>query len=162
MTQADLFGPGGVTHALTLWEPWAHAILYLGKDVENRPWATKFRGRIAIHASVRKPKMEDVRSVLALAGRSIEADGMPIFHLGCIVGTVEVVGCIRNSSSPWAFRDGRSHHILVHDPRPLEKPIPVRGALGLWKLPEGWENGIDPSWNAWSGRGRRVDNEDQS
>src|SRR5262245_22156707 len=37
--------------ALSVRQPWAHAIIYGGKDVENRSWTTAVRGTIAIHAS---------------------------------------------------------------------------------------------------------------
>lgn len=42
--------------ALTLWQPWAHAIAHLGKRVENRPWPPPremIGKRIAIHAGAR-------------------------------------------------------------------------------------------------------------
>ena len=35
---------------LSVRQPWAWAIIHGGKDVENRNWDTKFRGRLAIHA----------------------------------------------------------------------------------------------------------------
>lgn len=36
--------------ALTVKQPAAWAIFHRGKDVENRPWATKYRGPLLIHA----------------------------------------------------------------------------------------------------------------
>lgn len=39
--------------ALTVWQPWAASIAWLGKDVENRPWPVPrtVTGDIAIHAA---------------------------------------------------------------------------------------------------------------
>jgi hypothetical protein len=37
--------------ALSLIQPWADAVLFLGKTIENRRWNTNFRGRFLIHAS---------------------------------------------------------------------------------------------------------------
>ena len=37
--------------ALSIRQPWAWMILYAGKDIENREWPTRFRGRVLIHAS---------------------------------------------------------------------------------------------------------------
>ena len=37
--------------ALSLRQPWLHAVLHLGKDVENRTWRSGFRGRVVLHAS---------------------------------------------------------------------------------------------------------------
>jgi hypothetical protein len=37
--------------ALSVIMPWPWLILYGGKDIENRSWETRYRGRILIHAS---------------------------------------------------------------------------------------------------------------
>ena len=37
--------------ALTIKQPWVHAILHEGKDIENRSWQRDFRGSLALHAS---------------------------------------------------------------------------------------------------------------
>ena len=33
--------------------------------------------------------------------------------------------------SPWAMPD--HHHLVLEDPRPLARPIPAKGRLGLWR-----------------------------
>lgn len=35
---------------LTFIQPWASAIAFAGKDIENRTWRTHYRGPLAIHA----------------------------------------------------------------------------------------------------------------
>ncbi|RZJ91586.1 MAG: ASCH domain-containing protein, partial [Chryseobacterium sp.] len=37
--------------SLSIKQPWASLIASGIKDIENRTWATKYRGRIYIHAS---------------------------------------------------------------------------------------------------------------
>ena len=37
--------------AISIRQPWASLILKCGKDIENRSWPTKFRGRILVHAA---------------------------------------------------------------------------------------------------------------
>lgn len=42
--------------ALSVRQPWTHAIIHFSKDIENRSWQAinrglRFRGRIAIHAA---------------------------------------------------------------------------------------------------------------
>lgn len=37
--------------ALSIRQPWASLILKAGKDIENRCWQTKVRGRVLIHAA---------------------------------------------------------------------------------------------------------------
>jgi hypothetical protein len=37
--------------ALSIKQPWVHAILHEGRDIENRSWRRNFRGWLALHAS---------------------------------------------------------------------------------------------------------------
>ena len=37
--------------ALTIKQPWASLIAHGVKDIENRTWKTKYRGKILIHAA---------------------------------------------------------------------------------------------------------------
>ncbi len=38
--------------ALSLWQPWAHAVVHLGKRIENRQWrGCSYRGPFLIHAA---------------------------------------------------------------------------------------------------------------
>jgi hypothetical protein len=39
--------------AMSIKQPWVHAILHEGKDIENRSWQRSFRGWVAIHASAK-------------------------------------------------------------------------------------------------------------
>lgn len=51
---------------------------------------------------------------------------------GAIVGSVEIVDCVRNAKSKWAIR-GQWHWIL-RNPRVLTKPIPFKGKLGFIRV----------------------------
>ena len=115
--------------ALTVKNPWAYCILYCGKDVENRAWYTSYRGVLFIHAS-KKDNMSD-------AAADVIADTKFDYGLmqktnGCIIGTVTIVDCIRNSKSKWADKDMR--HWILANPVLLSNPFPARGRLGLWEL----------------------------
>jgi hypothetical protein len=44
---------GAIVKAISLSQPWASAIALDLKSIETRSWQTKYRGRIAIHASAR-------------------------------------------------------------------------------------------------------------
>ena len=105
--------------ALTIRQPWASLIMAGIKDVENRSKPTHFRGTIAVHA-----------------GKGVSAEGMTAHgHLiedypaGAIIGTVDIVGCVRDSGSEWAM-DGCWHWILAN-PRPCA-PVPAQGELSFW------------------------------
>lgn len=47
----NTLGPICSMKALSIKQPWLHAILTEGKRIENRTWQTKHRGWIALHAS---------------------------------------------------------------------------------------------------------------
>ena len=42
---------------------------------------------------------------------------------------------VEEMCSPWAMRDHR--HLVLANPRPLPRPIPARGMLGLWRPDDG-------------------------
>ena len=109
--------------AISIRQPWAFAILHLGKDVENKLMRTHYRGRILIQASL-KVEREEARKL------KLNPDELPT---GAIVGSVEIVDCTRNSKSKWAIRS--QWHWLLKNPRPLAKPIPLKGRLGFIRVP---------------------------
>lgn len=111
---------------LTIKQPWAWAIFHGGKDIENRSWATQVRGPVAIHAAATKPDPEDVERLRKTMKRKVP-DELPT---GVILGLVEIVDCVTNTSSPWAEK-GQVHFVLK-SPRPLEHPVPAKGGLGFW------------------------------
>ena len=115
-------GQSGALRAISIRQPWAHAILHLGKDVENRPMRTYYRGQILIQASLKVEKEDAVRLKL-------DPDKLPT---GAIVGTVNIVGCAQNSKSKWA-QPGQWHWLL-ENPRALTKPIPLKGKLGFIRV----------------------------
>jgi hypothetical protein len=110
--------------AISIRQPWAYAILHLGKDVENRPWRTRYRRPILIHSSLTVDK--DEASKLKLDPDELVT--------GAIVGSVEIIDCIDNSRSKFAI-PGQLHWILK-SPRYLKTPVPFKGMLGFIQVPE--------------------------
>jgi hypothetical protein len=129
--------------ALSVRAPWWWAILHLGKDIENREWRTAFRGRILLHASrwyVERDVLEDVNCIDGIVRAGMDdllADGNPreVFSRssGCIVGSVEIVGCVTHSDSPWFFG---TYGFQLANPIALPAPIPFKGALGFFDVPD--------------------------
>jgi ASCH domain len=107
---------------LSIRQPWAEAIIRLGKDVENRSWSTRHRGPLLIHASKRA-------EVVICRQLAINPDELVY---GAIVGIVDLVDCVQDSTSTWAEK-GQWHWIL-RNPRRLSDPIPMRGRLGLFEI----------------------------
>jgi hypothetical protein len=110
--------------AISIRQPWAHAILHLGKDIENRRVRRHFRGRILIQASL-KIEHDEARKLKLDPDRLLT---------GAIVGSVEIVDCVRDSKSKWA--NSGQWHLLLKNPRVLVKPIPFKGKLGIFRVPE--------------------------
>jgi hypothetical protein len=111
---------------LTVRLPSAWQLLFDGKDVENRSWATAYRGRLWIHAGKHVPP---------------EVKGHPMaLFAGYVIGSVTLVDCVKDSASPWALSE--SWHWVLADPRPLPNPVPVRGKLKIFPLPAGVADAI--------------------
>jgi ASCH domain len=119
--------------ALSIKQPWAQLIIIGAKDVENRSQRTSFRGRFAVHVSLKPVSYEDLDigaippGLREPAKRAWECNAFA----GRVIGTVELVDCIRDSDSIWAIDD--HWHWVLRDPRPYSKSRPAKGRLGLWE-----------------------------
>ena len=95
--------------ALSIRQPWAWAILNVGKDIENRTWQTGFRGRFLIHAAMGCTPEEYLNAKTQIGeaaapeyhGQGIIFPGLKNMERGGIVGMAEIVDCVAASSSPW-------------------------------------------------------------
>lgn len=128
---------------LTVKQPYASLLVGGVKDVENRSRRISYRGTVLIHAGAR---MHDVVSFLrkrheftveeiAVMTQANEAEENDLF--GCIVGSVEIVDCVQDSTSPWAERG--QWHWVCRNAKVFDHPIRnVKGRLGLW----GWDGDI--------------------
>jgi hypothetical protein len=124
------------TYALSVKQPWALLIVAGYKNVENRSWPTKFRGRIYIHASTSKGDMgPEIADWILRRLDKDKADafsGMmrrPVF--GAIIGEVDIVDCVQNHPSKWSIAG--QYQWVLDRPAYYVQPIPCRGALGLFK-----------------------------
>lgn len=130
--------PNDWVYGLSLWAPWPWAILNLGKDIENRDWETKVRGRILLHQSKNwnaSRVWDEWRAMELMARRTVSRDGLwqqMQETCGCLVGSVEIVGCVSKSESRW-FR-GR-YGFVLRNPLPLPKPIPWTASQRLFHVP---------------------------
>lgn len=121
--------------ALSVRQPWAWLIIHGGKDIENRDWPTKVRGRVLIHAAKGMTRDGYDQATLAVWARWPDmASKIPTPHdieRGGIVGSVEITDCVIASTSPWFF--GRCGFVL-RDPVALSF-VPYRGMLGFFEVP---------------------------
>jgi len=125
--------------ALSLTEPMAWAIFH-GKDVENRRWPTKIRGRVYIHASKGFDKRHyDFIALERVACLLDELLPEPEdFVHGAIIGEVDIVDCVfyppddlPRLHSPWA-KPGQYGFILANAVE-YDKSIPCKGRLRFFE-----------------------------
>ena len=118
------------TPALSIRQPWAWAIIYAGKDIENRTWPTRYRGPVFIHAAKAfDTTPSDARACADEWARQAGIKPPAGFDLGGIIGRAEIIDCVTESASPWFV--GRFGFVLANA-RPLPF-TPCRGALGLFQ-----------------------------
>lgn len=106
--------------ALSIKQPYPHHIFHDGKDVENRDWATRGRGWVAVHAGVSKTELDMDNPQDAAMPR------------GGIVGMMKIVDCVEQMDSSWFF--GRYGFVIgAAFPIPL---VPCKGQLGFFRPPD--------------------------
>jgi hypothetical protein len=138
-----------IINCLSVKNPWAYAILNLGKNIENRTRGTGYRGILYIHSSA-IPDSNAISRVLQIGnslGRvypDLTIEEM-LANTGCILGYVDLVDCVKaiSTSNPWG--ESNCVHWYLRNPVLLKKPVPAKGKLGIWKweVPERWEEIIN-------------------
>jgi hypothetical protein len=118
--------------ALTVKQPWAWAILFAGKDVENRSWSTKYRGPLLIHAGSSRD-----RDAVLPRRRGVAEPNEHV--LGAILGIVDLLDVVEQSRSRWF--SGPFGWILAN-PRPFHSPVTCPGRLSLWTLTPAEERAV--------------------
>jgi len=150
--------------ALSLWQPWA-SLMALGlKRVETRGWYMRHRGPLviaatktwnrdvlkALHDANRPSCIEDDsdwrRMIDRLVGRGVKTLGdLPLGAALCIVNVVDCIPTDRaalslsNDEKAFGSYDPGRFAIITEMVRTFEKPVPCRGAQGLWEFNEGEE-----------------------
>ena len=121
--------------ALSIRQPWANMIFKAGKDIENRDWPTKIRGRVLIHAAkgCTQAECHDALDFAESASGIRYTANLKTIERGGIVGSVEIIDCVSESKSPWFV--GR-YGFVLRDPKPLPFFIPWKGRLGFFDIPD--------------------------
>lgn len=147
--------------ALSVRQPWVHAILHLGKRIENRKWYCHYRGPLLLHVggSVGLGEYEDaVDGMLAMGVIRSPSEVPPRDALprGGLIARARVVACLRPTEGTAARTgsnvytqtrarpnvNGGSWHvpwcfgIVLADVAPLPAFVPYKGCLGLFNVPD--------------------------
>jgi hypothetical protein len=137
--------------ALSIRAPWWWFILYGGKDIENRdrrsPAAVEqYIGPVWIHVGkFWKPAevFDDFCAAEEMQAKSIQQQSEVGLlkdwralepFCGCIVGSVEIVGRVTGSASPW-FQGEVG--LVLRNPVALAAAVPFKGQLGFFNVPPG-------------------------
>jgi len=126
--------------ALTIQQPWASMIASGEKWIENRTWRTSYRGPLATHAG---------KGSKYLTKRELAE-----FETGAVVAVTWLSACVSLSEAQYQHRQQAEskigvswseivNHKYAEGPfcwvleavAMLSKPIPCKGAQGLWVLP---------------------------
>jgi hypothetical protein len=137
--------------AISIKQPWAWAILYAGKRVENRsrevPWSSAIGTTVLIHASAEVTTTEYLDASRFI--RSVTGGYPPdraMIERGGIVGKCRIWGtrtlgqvnrlCNDKGTRDWAFGP-----ICILLDEVVELPfVPCKGRQGLWTVPpELWQ-----------------------
>ncbi len=121
--------------ALSIKQPWLHAILYLGKRVENRSWQLPgdVRGiTVALHARERMSSI-DWKYAERIYGGQIPRDLPSGCLLAIAVFTHEIATREELSLFEQKWYSG-PYCWVIASVRPLETPIMCRGGIGFWQL----------------------------
>lgn len=120
--------------ALTVCQPYAELIARGEKRVENRSWATDYRGLLAIHAGKGTDYMEDE-----------DWQKYPDLAWGAVVAVAYLVNCVRyvargawSHRYPWMLTHQHAEGPIcwvLEDVRRLRQPVSCDGQRGLWSVP---------------------------
>lgn len=150
--------------AISMTQPWATLLAIGANEIETRGWSTRYRGPLAIHAAKNFPaaaralcRESPFRETLASAGYSDERQ----LPLGAIIARAELVEVMSFDASSAELIRARSeegtlppHEVdfgdfsagrfgfVVRGVCKLREPIPARGMLSLWEVPQEVETQI--------------------
>lgn len=124
--------------AVTLWQPYAQAVAAGLKHYETRSWATRYRGPIAIHASI-KPLTKQSQDLTIRYAIPELAYGEIIAYadlVDCVLMTEELIACQNQPELDFGdWRPGRYAWQLENIRLPQQK-TKISGRQGLWNFDE--------------------------
>lgn len=142
----------GMLRVLTVRPPWAWAIAWAGKDVENRIQPTSWRGDVVVLAgktedtdfdpeALGHPRYPQQARLWAAAADPLQqhpSSAAAWLARGAALCVVRLADCHQASpgccESPWAEHGtGWPFHWCFEDLRRLDAPLSARGSLGLPK-----------------------------
>jgi hypothetical protein len=132
---------------LSLFQPWADLVVSGKKIVELRTWAWNgrtngmlmggFRGEFLVHASSKTSSAIRKSGAVtgAIIGKATVVDVVEYVDLEDFLADKER-HLVDSYFSDWHFRRGRAAGFILRDALQFRKPIPFKGSLGFFEVPE--------------------------
>ena len=117
--------------AISIQQPWAWCVVKDYKPVENRTWQTSYRGPLLIHAGKHFDRFGYDEIVRRFPEVPLPTPGQ--FDCGGIVGSVELIACVRFDSSPWFSGQPFGWRFKCAQTIPF---VPYIGRQGLFDVPD--------------------------
>ena len=138
---------------ISLWEPWASAMVLGYKSWETRSWSSSYRGPLAIHAAKNTSAIKD-GTPAEMEADALELCGVKIvfpatWPLGSIICVVDLYDCVRTEDAkPSKLEEMMGNYMperFAWQTRNLRKvkPYPFSGMQGLKPLPEEVEKALE-------------------
>lgn len=109
--------------SLAIKQPWATAIIYFGKDIENRTWNTKYRGIFDVHSS------KEIDKNAPQWVWDLVKNHYSLKWTGGIIGQIELVDVVTKSESKWF---NGPYGFVLKNPKPMMF-LKQKGQLGFFK-----------------------------
>jgi activating signal cointegrator 1 len=133
---------------LTIRQPNATLVVGGYKPIETRPWQTKYRGPLVIHAAAAIPSyLQELcrKRPHCTALREMGYAKISQLPLGAAVGMVQLIDCIQvtpENQAEWRDADGWPINTdlwrwlwVLEDPKRFREPVPLIGRQRLWPYP---------------------------
>lgn len=122
--------------ALTLRQPWAWLVIHGWKNIENRTWNTRFRGRFWVHTSKAHLESDYARAwdVCTQMGVNLPHYSSCVYQCGGIIGAATLATVLpREDVGDWKFQG--QYGFVLEDRQPTAF-VECKGALNFWTIPE--------------------------
>lgn len=121
--------------AITIKNPYSYLICKGIKDIENRTWKTKYRGKVLIHCAASpikiKQQQDGQATIMEIKLLTALNESEELGLNSCIIGEVDIVDCITDSKSEWALPN--NYHWVLENAILYDEPIRnIKGKLSFW------------------------------
>lgn len=122
---------------LSIYQPWAWAILHAGKDIENRGRPTSYRGPLLIHAAKSRNSYDGFTPRTWENEFGCVLPAWDDLAKGVIIGVVDLVGCFHfdpNVPNVYAKWSEGPYCWILSNPRPFVEVVPYRGQQNMFNV----------------------------